>query len=261
MDIKIIGIDIITGSLAALSITPIVNIVDSSITSSQSGKNNVINTIKIYTSLLFKSPITFMNRSIVAWSFSVYCITYSINNIVETVCEVKGINNFYPKLFLVSFSNISISLMKEAAFAKNFGIKLPEKLPRRSFLTWIVRDVLAITNVFIMPERIVKMIQKRNEKRFSKEEVEKKNVHIRSKVQMSVPFVNILLLSPINLLGLDFYNHNQSSFGNRLRRVFINFPNVLPVTFLRMTAAYGIGGCNNINIKYYFRKKFVRRSD
>lgn len=238
--------DITSGSLAALSITPIVNLVDSSVTSSQSGRLTVFNGLKTYCSFMVTRPIQYILQPTFGWSFIVYALTYSVNNLTETYCEIRKLNNFFPKLILVSSVNLIISLFKDAAFARFFGVKLPTKVPLRSYLCWITRDVVAITNAFIVPERIVKMINHH----YSKHNKQAK-YNVEHSVQMSIPLVNILMTTPVNLLGLDIYNFNQSKVINRAKRVFTNYPKVIPLTLCRMTSAYGIGGVSNLKLKKF----------
>ena len=244
-------LDTISGSLAAITISPIVNIIDASVTSSQSGKQKIIPCLKNYTSFMIKNPYKYITQPIFFWSFSVYALTYSINNCVESYCDIKKINNFLPKFIIVSSFNLTISLFKDAAFAKFFGVKLPTNVPLRSYLCWVMRDVIAMTNAFIIPERIVKLIQNNYGK--NNKEI---NFNVESRVQMCVPLLNIIMTTPVNLLGLDIYNNHSSKVKDRIIRVGKNYPKVIPLTFCRMSSAYGIGGMNNINLRRYIIDKY-----
>lgn len=249
--------DIISANLAAFSFNPFVNIIDSAVTSSQSGKYKVIQGIKIYTTSLIFNPIKYMKQNVFWWSFIVYSLTYTANNTIESICSFYDVSNFFPKFIGVSSINIVISLFKDAAFAKKFGVKLPSQVPMRSYLCWVTRDAIAITNAFIMPERIVKFFMKRKEKKsnIDSDKLKADKINIEKRVQVFYPLINLACTTPVNLLGLDYYNYYTSSVKNRAIRVLRNYPNVIPVTIGRMGSAYGIGGVNNIT----FRDKLISK--
>ncbi len=62
-----------------------------------------------------------------------------------------------------------------------------------------------------------------------------------------------VFLLPVHLLGLDIYNNNKSPAIDRAKRILKNYAPALPLRFVRMASAYGIGGVNNKS----FRNKLI----
>lgn len=229
--------DIAAGFGAAFIISPFINIIDSIVTSIQSGKYKMGSAIRYYVAEPFSKPLFHFSQRTFLWSYTVYALTYTSNNLIDTYCASHNINNFFPKLVGVSLVNILSSLAKDATFARSFGVKLPERVHLHSYICWVGRDVVAMTNAFIIPERIHYLLNKRN----SKVSFEK--------VQMSVPYLNLIMTPPFNLLGLDIYNYKKSRALDRAKRVAAGYPKVVPLAFTRMGLAYGVGGVSNKNLK------------
>ena len=253
---KKLVVDIVSGCLAAISFSPVVYIIDSSVCSTQSNKYTMKEALKVYSKRfnIFSSKsnlLSTIKQPPFYWGFFVYASTYTTNNIIETYCDSKNINNFFPKLIGVSFVNISMCLFKEGVYAVHNGVINQQKVPFKSYLCWILRDILAMTNAFILPERIAYIINNNfnNKNNFDKNKDKDYSIKTRKLVQLLVPIFNILLCTPLYLLGLDMYNNNKSNIKNRYKRVVTNYPKVVPITFARMTLAYGLGGINNINIR------------
>lgn len=234
---------------AAFIVTPIIKIVDVSVTTGQSGKASTLGTAKTYFTSLITTPHKFFLSKYFGWIYYVYFSTYTANNCIDSLCKIYKVNDVIPKLFGVTAVNMFVSITKDAAFAKYFGTKPPSRIPLLTYMIWFVRDMLSIASAFILPERLSKVLQKRGQVK-SKSDVYS---------QFSVPIGMQVILLPIHLLGLDIYNNNQSALGERGKRIFKNYLPSLPLRFLRMASAYGIGGISNKSFRSQLIKKYENR--
>lgn len=173
-----------------------------------------------------------------------YGSTYIANNTIDSLCKIYHLNDVVMKLVFVTAVNMTTSIMKDAAFAKYFGTKPPTKIPFISYCIWFVRDMLSIASAFVLPERFSSFLQNRQNMSKNKADVS---------AQFSVPIGMQVVLLPIHLLGLDIYNNNVSIASDRAKRILKNYFPSLPLRFIRMAAAYGIGGVTNKNL----RNKFI----
>lgn len=230
--------------VSAFAVTPIVKIVDISVTTGQSGKAPVFTTAFNFLKSLVTTPHKFFTSKYFGWIYFVYGATYTANNTLDSLCKIYHLNEVAMKLIFVTAVNMTTSIMKDAAFAKYFGTKPPSKIPFITYCIWFVRDMLSIAAAFVLPERVSAYMQRKNNVSKGKADVS---------AQFSVPIGMQVVLLPIHLLGLDIYNNNVSTAGDRAKRIFKNYLPSLPLRFIRMASAYGVGGVTNKNL----RNKFI----
>ena len=238
--------DSIAGLGAALTVSPIMKIVDVSVTRGQSGKSSMFSSALELTKNLFTSPHKFIFSKYFAWIFNVYGCTYIANNTIDSICKIYHINDVVPKLVGVTAVNMITSISKDAAYARYFGTKAPGKVPTSSLFIWFIRDVLSIAAAFIIPERLSKYMQ--NYKNYEKNSADRI-------AQFASPVGLQVIFTPIHLLGLDLYNYNESNKSDRAKRIAKNYPKALPLRFVRMAGAYGIGGLNNKSFRNYLHSR------
>ena len=226
----------VAGLGAAFTVTPIIKIVDISVTTGQSGKAPIWTTAFNFCKTMVFKPHQFVTSKYFGWIYLVYSSTYISNNCIDSICKIFHISDFFPKLFGVTAVNMVTSIMKDAAFAKYFGTKAPSNIPLASYLIWFVRDMLSIAAAFLIPARVSAYYQKNKGTPKNKAD----NV-----AQFAVPMGMQVFLLPVHLLGLDIYNNNKSPTIDRAKRILKNYPQALPLRFVRMASAYGIGGVNN----------------
>lgn len=228
--------DSISGAGAALIVTPIMKIVDFSVTAGASGKQTMYSAAWDLTKQLFTAPQKFVFNKFFAWIFTVYGSTYIANNTIDSLCKIYHVNDIIPKLTGVTAVNMFTSILKDAAFARLLGTKPPGKIPLNSYIIWFIRDVLAIGAAFIVPERLSRWMQAN--KGYEKNSADKI-------AQFASPVGLQTFFTPIHLLGFDFYNNTESTGKERAIRVAKKYPQALPLRYVRMAGAYGIGGVNN----------------
>lgn len=233
--------------LAGLCVTPIIAPVDVAITSLQSGKSSLSVAFFDQLKLMMLSPHKYITSKPFLWIFTVYSLTYSANNCIDSLCKFNHINDMIPKLIGITFVNMYVSIVKDMYFAKIYGTKPATKVPMTSLSMWIIRDLSAISAAFILPQKVSKILSKNNESNSKKND---------NRAQLLTPMLMQIFVLPFHLLGLDFYNIEKSSLLKRIKRIIPTYPKALPLRFYRMGGAYGIGGVNNKNLRNFLISKY-----
>jgi hypothetical protein len=178
--------------ISALCVAPAISIVDKAIVSNVSGVEPLvpcmINGIK---SLVF-NPLYFFKQPSFLFIWGVYGGTYIIANSIEAVCERRASSPLYPKFFGSSCANITLSVLKDKAFARMFGKGDPRPLPTKSFFLFGVRDSMTILASFTLPPIIAKSMSQSLHWEYSQAE----NV-----AQLLTPVTMQLLSTPLRKLS------------------------------------------------------------
>lgn len=240
-------LDTLSGILAGFIVSPIIAPVDVSVISAQSGKGIISLTFFDQLRQIILCPHKYFISKPFLYTFMVYSSTYTANNCIDSLCKIYHVNDVIPKLIGITAINMYTSIVKDAAFAKIFGTKSPTKVPLISYLFWTLRDVISMAAAFILPQRLSKFLEEKN--KIEKSKAEKYSL-------FAVPMLLQFIVLPISLMGFDFYNVNQSKFINRIKRLYPNFPNALPLRFYRMGGAYGVGGINNKKFRNVLISKY-----
>jgi hypothetical protein len=141
--------------LSALSVAPFISMVDKAIVSNASGLEplvpSLVNSFKGFVS----SPLTFLRQPSFLLIWGVYGGTYCAANTVEAICEMREQPALYPKLVGSSVANVSLSVMKDKAFAKMFAIDAGSAatkiVPPTCYALWATRDTMTIFASFTLP--------------------------------------------------------------------------------------------------------------
>merc|ERR1712014_349558 len=107
------------------------------------------------------------------------------------------------------------SIVKDVAFAKMFSKEsaaaatnaVKRAVPLTTYGTFLFRDSLIIGAGFIFPQIVSRGIQ-------SSTEMER--AHADKVAQLATPMGMQIFITPIHLLGLNFYNTPQATLGERL---------------------------------------------
>ena len=125
-------------------------------------------------------------------------------------CLHYNINPEIPKYIATSIVNISLIIAKDRAFTIKFGTKIPEPLPLKSYGCFFIRDGFTLLAAFSLPT------------------ITGKYIHDHSKLsldtsimiaQLMLPSIFQFFTTPFHLFGLDFYNHSDGNFLERLNRI------------------------------------------
>lgn len=233
--------------VSALSVAPAIAIVDKAIVSNASGLEPMlpcaINGIKS----LFTNPLQFARQPSFLFIWGVYSGTYIMANSVEAICEYQNRSSFYPKFFASSGANVSLSVMKDKAFARMFGVGQAKPLPLRSYALFATRDSMTILASFSLPGPLSLQMQKH----FACSPSFADNT-----AQLFTPVSMQILSSPLHLHGLDLYNRNtQVSFADRISFIKQEYVKTTLARMARIFPAFGVGGVLN----KYIRKTGIEK--
>ena len=144
---------------------------------------------------------------------------------------------------------MTLGILKDKYFAQVFSGKPVHKFPLSSWSLFVLRDSLTIAAGFNMPAIFAKML---HEKQIMKDQAMATKI-----AQIGIPVSAQLILTPIHLLALDFYNNLISTSSARFKSVFSIYPEATAIRFCRVLCAYGIAGVANIGLRAELRKTFV----
>ena len=146
--------------------------------------------------------------------------------------------------------------MKDRFYAKQFG-STATKMPLVTYGLWGLRDCLVIGSSFILPDKMSQILQ---------EEIDLDETSALQLSQLICPIAAQTVATPVQMLGLDYYNRPlsdhtfKSALVERLKFQYLNFSSILTARILRIAPAYGVGGVGNT----YFRekwRKYLREND
>ena len=147
--------------LSALTVAPVISIVDKAIVSNASGKEPLLACLTNGCKLLFTRPVYFLKQPFFLLSWGVFSGTYVVANSVEAICERLDTPFFYPKFVASAATNVPLSVNKDKAFARMFGVGRPKPFPVTSLGLFAVRDSMTILASFMLPSMIAASLQKR----------------------------------------------------------------------------------------------------
>jgi len=229
--------EIVSGCVAALSVAPFISIVDKAIVENSSGKKRLLPSLWSSMKLVAQSPIQFVRQPSFLLIWGVYSGTYIAANSIRATCELNHTDPRKPVLVGSSGVNITLSVLKDKAFARLFGVGPPKPLPVPSYALFAFRDSMTIFASFTLPEV-----------------VELHTGCSKNTSQLITPCAMQFASAPLHLLGLDLYNRG-SSLSNRVRvadrLAFIGkeyFATAL-ARCARILPAFGFGGVINRELR------------
>eukprot|EP01038_Epipyxis_sp_PR26KG_P005101 gene5101-7110_t len=230
------------GIVSALSVSPIITIVDRAITSNASGLEPLLPSLMNgFKQLLFK-PATFFKQPSFLLIWGVFSGTYVAGNSIEALCERNGREAFTPKFAGVSIVNVTLSVLKDKAFATMFSAGPPKLMALPSYFLFGTRGSMTMLATFSLPPVISSKLQK---------DFDMNQVKADTTAQLLSPISMQILSTPLHLLGLDIYNRSNIPTGGQSRLEFIR-NEYLKTTLARISRifpAYGIGGVINKELR------------
>ena len=136
------------------------------------------------------------NRSLLQsfwWIWLVYGGTYTVANWATVACERSGRSPDAPKFVVSSAANVSLSLAKDRAFARMYGVVAPKPVPLPSLSLFAARDSLSILASFTLPTKIAEMLHARHGWDLHGADIF---------AQLTVPLAAQIVSTPMHLLGM-----------------------------------------------------------
>jgi len=229
-----------SGIFAATMSAPFISIMDKAITSNASGREPLWTCVQSGFRMLFKHPGEFLKQPSFKWIAFVYSGTYVVANLTQLGCEVQEIPWQYPKFVATSATNISLSILKDRAFAKMFSqVGSPARpFPLLALALFGARDAMTVFASFNLPPIITPW-------------VENFGVPLslaRAAVQLTTPLAMQILSVPLHLYALDLYNRPAVVFSERASFVRREYLKTVFARWGRILPAFGIGGVINAEL-------------
>ncbi len=228
------GVEWIAAILSAFSVAPAISIIDKAIVSNVSGKEKlvpcIINSLKTFS----RRPMYFLRQPAFLMIWGVYSGTYIAANSIELICEQLKRSAVIPTFVGSSITNTTLSMLKDKAFAKMFGVGDPKSFPAISYACFATRDSLTILASFTWPKLIGKALHEQS----TLGEQTSNNI-----AQITAPCMVQFLSTPLHLYALDRYNRPESS--DRLLRIKQEYMKTTLARVARILPAFGIGGIVN----------------
>eukprot|EP00978_Attheya_sp_CCMP212_P019823 scaffold56037_cov45-Attheya_sp.AAC.2 len=271
---KLFG-DVLVATGVTFAVAPFISIVDKAIVQKVAGTHNILQSVAESTQNMVRKPVQFIKSPMFLLMWGMYAATYSTANVLKTLVEhreqeqssrngrvVKSDESSSNAGTLGIFAgtatvNSVLTLYKERAYAQIFGTSgAATKIPKISYALWATRDWLVIGSSFVLPDIVSVNLQET----WGLREADASKIS-----QLACPVVTQLVASPLQLLGLDFYNRSLSNistheaFVERCRFLAQNYTSIVVARIARIAPAYGIGGIGNTYFRNAWRSSLIHR--
>jgi len=217
--------------------------VDTAIVSNASGLEPLIPALINGMKSLAFHPVYFFRQPSFLFIWGVYSGTFIVANSIEATCERSNQSSFYPKFFGSSVANITLSILKDKAFAKMFADPskpTPKPMVITSYACFASRDSMSIMASFSLPGLIAAHMRNK---------FEISNGTSDTIAQLMTPVTMQIFNTPLHLLGLDLYNRKDVQMSTRRQFIVREYFKTMLARMARIFPAYGIGGVLNKNIR------------
>jgi hypothetical protein len=225
---------------STLTVAPIIAIVDKAIFSNASGKEALGASIRHSISDIVSQPSAFFRSPAFRWIWLVYAGTYVTANSISLYFERAGKRADGPKFFGTSAANVTLSVMKDRAFSRLYGVVAPKPVPLPSLALFASRDSLSILASFTLPTRIATALN-------VKHGVDVNHAYMLA--QVTAPLAAQIVSTPLHLLGMDVYNRTAVAPRDRLVFVMHEYAKTTLARMARVLPAFGAGGILNKHLR------------
>eukprot|EP01084_Bolivina_argentea_P309857 536011_1 len=226
---------------AGFALSWLITPMDAAVTENMSGKTTMGKSLKSSFKEILTRPHRYLRRPEYGIIFGVYSMTYLAKNGTDSYCAFKNMSNeqtAFVKFWTVLAVNGSLCIFwRDPQFAKIFATKPPSAVPALSYALWALRDVVHTMGAVVAPDYV--------EKRYSLTPEQ------WGYCQLSFPLIIQTLTTPCHLIGLDFYNFKESTFGARIGRTASQYVPSVAVRCVRMFPPWSIGLLANRKIRNY----------
>lgn len=217
-------------------VAPFIAIVDKAIFSNASGKEPLVQSIQNSVREVVMHPVKFLRSPSFWWIWLVYGGTYTIANWTTVTCERTHQDPAMPKFAASSTANVSLSLAKDRAFSRMYGVVDPKPVPTASLGLFAARDSMSILASFTLPTKIAHYLERNYGW----------DLHLADTcAQLTVPLVAQIFSTPLHLLGMDLYNRPGVNSAERWQNVGKEYVKTTLARMARVLPAFGAGGVLN----------------
>lgn len=241
------GCAIVSAGLVA----PMVGIIDEAIFSNASGRMPMGECIKQSVNTLVKTPGKFFRSPTFRWIWVVYGGTYIAANLTEAVCVRNDVDWFFPKFVTSSAANIGLSVTKDRAFSRLFGVSAPRPVPYASVGLFGLRDCMTVGGSFNLPIIVSSQMQKNGISQAVADPT----------AQLFCPLFMQFFNTPFHLLGMNLYNEPGIPTKARVEFIQAKYVKTLLARWGRIFPAFGIGGLINKPLRKSAQKSLNEHFD
>jgi hypothetical protein len=137
-------------------------------------------------------------------------------------------------------ANVTLSVLKDKAFARMFGTGDPKPMTVKSMGLFATRDSMTILASFSLPGLISKRMQR---------DMGMTTVKADTLAQLITPVSMQILSTPLHLLGLDIYNRASATGEERKTFIKQEYFKTMLARMARIFPAFGVGGVVNKYIR------------
>jgi hypothetical protein len=162
--------------------------------------------------------------------------TYVVANCIQGHYDRTHQDAKIPKFIGSSCTNVTLSVMKDRAFARMYGVGQQRPVPLGSYGLFATRDSMTILASFTLPPVVSqRLLQPMG---FSAAAAD-------TLAQLLTPVSMQVVSTPMHLLGLDLYNRPLATAAERARFVAREYMKTTAARMSRILPAFGFGGVVN----------------
>ncbi|KAK0260286.1 hypothetical protein LTR91_012132 [Friedmanniomyces endolithicus] len=247
------AVDAACAASAGGLVAPLITMIDKAIIENASGKRKMMDSLKASCSTLLLRPHRFLTSKPFALILMLYTGTYLAANTLDTFKSTtnnkaaSSTTSGATKFAATSAANLSLCLYKDSQYTKMFGTVSARPVPPVTYALFAARDCLTIFASFNLPPILAPNMPL--------SESAEKYISRASAAQFLAPAAIQLISTPFHLLGLDLYNRNGgTSFGDRLRKVRVDWLKSSIARMCRIVPAFGFGGVVNNGLRVKLMK-------
>ena len=157
-------------------------------------------------------------------------------NCIQGHCDRTQQDAMYPKFVGSSCTNVTLSLLKDRAFARLYGVGQHRPVPYGSFGLFATRDSMTILASFTLPPVVShSLFQPLGFSKFTADTL----------AQLLTPVCMQVFSTPLHLVGLDLYNRPQTTLAERANFLAREYLKTTAARMSRILPAFGLGGVVN----------------
>ena len=257
-------VDSIVGTTAGFALSWFITPMDCAVMESMASQKQitVVQSLRNSLSTIITRPHKYMIKPEFSYVFGTYGGTYLAKNYVDTICKYKHQSpeqTAFYKFWIVFAVNGGLSVFwKDPGLARIVKENVAEQLSissavaakavapsmKMTYLWWIGRDLTHMFGAAVLPDYC--------EDKF-------KWTHKQWQMaQLTFPVITQLFTTPLHLMGLDYFNHQQGTEStanigmmDRLKRVRVSYIGAAGIRMCRMWAPWSIGLLINRELRDY----------
>lgn len=226
--------DCLPAATAGLMVTPVVCAVDKATVENTAGRSTLVESMRHSVSAFSRSPVAFYRQPAARYIMGVYGGTYAVNNLFTSYEEAQGRSMPVAKTATIFLGNSSLSLWKDAAFARLFGSGVRASPPASALACWWSRDFISMAVIFVGPGLVGQHLS-----RMTNGKVDVRQAEIMA--QLSMPFLLQPVITPLHLVGFMKCNDANATFSQQVTMMKQQLPGTVVLRWIRGIPPYSLG--------------------